>query len=194
MIQCGIAYGGLQVVPEPASPRGADETVLRDTQEKILYQILGIVAVSDQGGHIPLDSWKIAPYKTSRVTDDLPLRGNLLQAQRRRFRLFWPHDLLQRNSQVFGLIPQARRESSSFYGQFQIRWPIRVSEGIPFCSKGHRRISRSFPDGRPLGSRFRVPGTRLPSRRTKGNDFPALTGFQNHCLCISVHGPWVTSV
>src|SRR5690348_3618783 len=103
MIQCGIAYGGLEVVPEPAAPRGADEAVLRDAQEKILYQVLGIVAVPDQGSHIPLDSWEIAPDKTSRVTDDKPLRGNLLQAQLRRFRLCCPHDLLRRRSRDFGL-------------------------------------------------------------------------------------------
>src|SRR6516225_8006771 len=109
MIQCVIAYGGLEVVPEPASARGADETVLRDTQEKILYQVLGIVAVPDQGSHIPLDSWKIASYKTSRVTDDLPLRGNLLQAQLRHFCWCWPHDLLRRQSRDFGLSSSTMR-------------------------------------------------------------------------------------
>src|SRR5262245_34728618 len=94
MIQRGIAHRGLQVVAEAALPREADETVLREAKEKLLHYLFGVMAIANQRTHIPLDSWGIAQYKMGRVTDDVPLGGNVLQTRRQAFLLLCRHSCL----------------------------------------------------------------------------------------------------
>src|SRR5215469_2340714 len=81
MILRGISHLALQVFSELAPARGAEETVLRDAQEKLLNHLLGVFAVPNQRTHIASNSWGIAQHKKRWIANDIPLGGNVLQTR-----------------------------------------------------------------------------------------------------------------